>query len=83
MRLPPDIAGLVVRRRNRLTGAILSVYRASDAGMSDDPEFPWAAVCETHGAIILNATRRLAEQAMQFPEWCSDCTEKLPVERTP
>ena len=58
---------------NRLTGAILSVYRASEAGMSDDPEFPWAAVCETHGAIVLNATRRLAEQALRDPEWCSDC----------
>jgi hypothetical protein len=46
--------------------------------MSDDPEFPWAAVCETHGAIILNATRRLAEQALRYPEWCEDCAESLP-----
>lgn len=77
MRLPPGIAGLVTRRRNRATGATLSVYRASEAGMSDDPGFPWAAVCETHGAIVLNATRRLADSALRFPEWCPACAEKL------
>lgn len=68
-------AGAVECRRNRASGAIITLYRADEAGMESDPETPWCTVCEDHGAIVCHASRELARQSMSWPEWCEECQE--------
>lgn len=66
-------AGAVECRRNRASGTTITLYRAAEAGMEDDPEFPWATVCEDHNMLVLHPTRSLARQGMAWPEWCEEC----------
>jgi hypothetical protein len=68
-------AGAVECRRNRASGTIITLYRADEAGMENDPELPWCTVCEDHGAIVCHGSRELAKQAMPWPDWCEQCQE--------
>jgi hypothetical protein len=70
-------AGAVECRRNRASGAIITLYRADEAGMESDPDLPWCTVCEDHGAIVCHETRELARLAMTLPEWCEECQEVM------
>lgn len=71
-------AGAVWSSRARSTGTVVTVYRADEAGMEDDPETPWATVCEDHGSIVCHKTRRLAESWLAAPEgFCDDCRDAL------
>jgi hypothetical protein len=71
------VAGLVERRVCRRTGRPMGLYMAAEAGIEDDPQAPWAAVCEDHGAVLLTETQRLARSAMSYPEWCEECSYDL------
>jgi hypothetical protein len=69
-------AGLVERRKTR-RGVVVGLYAADQAGMEDDPELPWATVCEDHGSIVCHPTLQLARDWMAAPHgWCDDCREK-------
>lgn len=46
-----DLAGCVVQRRSRITGTIVGLYQAEQAGM--DPEAGrWITVCEAHSTCV-------------------------------
>ena len=68
-------AGALESRRNRRTGLIVTLYRAAEAGMENDPETPYCVVCERHGTLVCMATREQARSAMSVPDWCADCQE--------
>lgn len=68
-----NLAGLVQSRRSQLTGTIVNIYRAEEAGLDPDGG-PWAVVCETHGAILNRPTRKDAEYFAPYPDnWCESC----------
>ncbi len=67
-------AGLVVTRRSRETGQLVSVYRSNEAGIEDDPTIPWATLCETHSSVVCHSTRELALHHLTAPTgWCIPC----------
>jgi hypothetical protein len=67
-------AGCVEQRRNRLTGFLVGVYQADQAGMESDPATPWATVCEEHNSICVHGTLALARSHAGDPcGWCEDC----------
>ncbi len=68
------VTGLVEQRKNRLTGMLVSLYHAGQAGLDDaDGEEPWSTVCEEHGSIVSHTTLKLARGHLTVPEWCEDC----------
>lgn len=69
-------AGLIESRVNRLTKTEISLYDSAKAGIEDDPESPWAIVCEAHGSILTHTSKTAARSHMATPEWCSKC-EKI------
>lgn len=71
------VAGLVLRTICRATGRPMGLYAADQAGIEDDPQTPWAAVCEHHGSILVTETQRSARSAMAYPDWCEDCQPDL------
>lgn len=71
------LAGLVDRRRDRATGRMLGVYRASEAGIESDHETPWALVCEEHGSCVCVQTRADAAR-VRCRDFCDDCREARP-----
>lgn len=71
-------AGCVQLRYARSTGSLVGVYRADEAGMEDDPEWPWATVCEDHGNLVCHASRSRAIDHAPAPEgWCEECSAAL------
>lgn len=67
------LAGCVRYSKSRYTGAVVAIYRCEEAGL-DPTGGPWAAVCETHGAISNHATRTEAEYFAPHPNnWCEAC----------
>lgn len=68
-----NISGLVLQNKNRITGTITSVYNCKQSGLDDDPELPWACVCEDHGYIVCHPTLALAISHRVIPEWCEEC----------
>jgi len=61
-------------RKARSTGTTISVYNCSEAGLDDDPGYPWATVCEDHGIIVVHPYLFLAKDHAPVPEeWCSGC----------
>lgn len=59
------------------SGLLVGLYKAAEAGIENDPETPWATVCEEHGGVVCHATRKIAEAWMATPEtWCPTCQEK-------
>lgn len=73
----PKEAGLVERRRCRLTGLHVGLYDSLASGMESDPELPWSTVCEEHGSIVSHPTQKLARSHMAMPEWCEECQKVL------
>lgn len=71
------LAGCVEQHVCRRTGGLMGLYAAAQAGIEDDPETPWAAVCENHGSVLVTRTQRLARSAMSYPEWCEECSRDL------
>lgn len=71
------LAGCVEQKRCRATGLPIGIYRADQAELEDDPEFPWATVCEEHGTILRAQTLKLARAGATHPEWCDDCQPLL------
>jgi hypothetical protein len=70
----PDNAGLILTRKNRITGYYVSLYRSEDAGIESDPETPYTTVCEQHGTCVCHSTRKLAEGHMAGSfDWCGYC----------
>lgn len=67
------VAGLVQSRRARLTGTIVNIYRAKDAGL-DDEGGAWVTVCEYHAQLSNHGTLETARYFAPYPDnWCSDC----------
>ena len=73
----PDHAGLIDMRTCRRTKTKVGLYRASEAGIEDDPVTPYATVCEAHSNVVCHETLAAARAAMSFPDWCEDCHPAL------
>lgn len=70
------LAGCVVQRVSRETGALVGLYHADQAGLDSDPANPWATVCEAHSNMVTHASLRLARLSLAAPsEWCEACRE--------
>jgi hypothetical protein len=69
------LAGYRGHRRNRITGDLVIVYHAAEAGLdSDDGRAPYSTVCDRHGEIISHETLKLALGHAGDPSgWCSAC----------
>lgn len=68
------IAGLVSRRKAQETGRLVGLYHAAQAGLEDDPETPWATVCEEHATLVCHATLKQARAHAANPlGWCEEC----------
>lgn len=68
------LAGCVVQKRSRITGALVGVYNSEQAGLEDDPSCAWMTVCESHGTLVGHASLRLARDHSADPEgWCQFC----------
>ena len=72
-----NLAGCVTQRRNRLTGTIVGLYHAAQAGIENDPIEKWATVCEEHHTLVLHPTLALAKSHMAVPFWCEYCQAKI------
>jgi hypothetical protein len=70
-------AGFVLSRKNRYTGAVISLYRSAESGIESDPELPWTTLCEEHSTLVCHTTRALAESHLAMPEWCEPCQQIL------
>jgi hypothetical protein len=66
-------AGLIERRRCRLTGLQVGLYNGLKSGFDADEESPWVTMCEEHGNLVNHQTLRLARSHMVVPEWCEEC----------
>lgn len=71
------LAGCVEQKKCRATGNLMGLYVADQAGLEEDREFPWAAVCEQHGNVLRAQTLKLARAHMSRPEWCDECSDQL------
>ena len=60
-------------KRNRTTGTEVGVYDARAQGIENDDDYPWAAMCWTHGSVISTQTLREARELAVYPEFCTDC----------
>jgi hypothetical protein len=74
-------AGCIQLRRARSTGTLVGVYRAGEAGLEDEPGYPWATVCEEHATLIVHETRALAVSHAAAPEgWCEECGDQTAID---
>lgn len=68
------LEGCVTRFKPRQTGTLVGVYFESE---ENDPEYPWASVCEIHGILVCHRTRQLAIDHARDPQgWCQWCRSK-------
>lgn len=68
------LVGCVSQAKSRVTGTLVGVYHAGQAGMEDDPETPWATVCEEHNTLVCHPTLALAKVHAPDPTvWCDGC----------
>jgi hypothetical protein len=66
--------GLLKTRKNRETGFYVSLYRSAESGMENDPDLPYATVCEQHATLVCHKTRKSAEGWLSDPRgWCEEC----------
>lgn len=72
-----DEAGLIERRKCRLTGLEVALYNGLESGIDSDEEHPWVTVCEAHGNLVNHPSLRLARSHMAMPEWCEECQKIL------
>lgn len=70
-------AGLVERRRCRLTGFEVGLYNGLESGIDSDADSPWVTMCEEHGNLVSHRTLRLARSHMVVPEWCEECQKLM------
>jgi hypothetical protein len=72
-----DLAGCVVQRKNRITGLLVGLYNAGQAGM-DEESGKWATVCETHSTICNHETLAAAKSHLADPTmWCEECQKNF------
>ena len=68
-------AGLLYRTTDTETGAVGSVYIASEQGIDVDTKY--AVVCETHSTILEGRTLKTAKfDAGRSWDWCDGCQSK-------
>ena len=72
------LAGCVTRRRSRVSGDIVGLYHAEQAGL-DATDGPWATVCEKHGTVCNHRTMRLALSHLSNVGWCEACQQPTGV----
>ncbi|NTX44847.1 hypothetical protein HT749_15680 [Burkholderia cepacia] len=71
------LAGCVEQRRSRITGHVVGLYNAKQAGMDPDSG-AWATVCEEHASICNHSTLALARAHLGDPTtWCEACRAEL------
>jgi hypothetical protein len=69
------LAGCVEQRRSRITGSLVGLYEAGQAGLDEDAG-RWATVCEDHATSVNHATLATARSHMADPSlWCESCRE--------
>jgi hypothetical protein len=67
------LLGCVVQQRSRITGALVGLYQAEQAGM-DAEAGRWSTVCEAHGSCVNHATLAAARAHLPDPTmWCEAC----------
>lgn len=67
------LLGCVVQQRSRITGALVGLYQAEQAGM-DAEAGRWSTVCETHGSCVNHSTLAAARAHLSDPTmWCEAC----------
>lgn len=72
------LAGCVVQRKNRITGLLVGLYNAGQAGM-DEESGKWATVCEAHSTICNHETLAAARSHFADPTmWCEECQKNHP-----
>lgn len=60
----------------RSTGTLVVVVQSAEAGIEDDPELPWATLCDDHSSVVCHTTLALAKAHAADPAgWCDDCRE--------
>lgn len=63
---------------SQTTGTMVVVLRAADAGIDDDPDYPWATLCDDHDSVCLHRTLAVARDFAPTPDaWCQGCREVL------
>lgn len=73
-----SLAGCVIQRRSRISGTLVGLYQAEQAGL--DPEAGrWVTVCEDHATCVNHATLAAARAHLPDPTmWCDPCREANP-----
>ncbi len=67
-------AGLIQRRKSRVTRTTVAVYGAAAQGIETDPECKYAVVCEDHGTCVCVKTLSQARDTAPDPtNFCDDC----------
>lgn len=67
------LAGCVTQKHSRATGCLIGIYHSKQSGIEDDPELPWAVVCEAHHTLVCTPTLELARQTRSGLDFCDDC----------
>ena len=67
-------AGFVGQATYEATGTRITVYVARAQGI--DVEGRYAVVCELHGALVGETSKRRAMRSARFPEFCEACMSK-------
>lgn len=68
------LAGCVVQRKSRQTGAMVGLYYGPQSFEVGFGEELWFTVCEEHGACVGHATQQAARSWMPEPSmWCEEC----------
>lgn len=76
-------AGCVVRGKNRMTGSIIGLYQATQAGL-DDSKGNWVVKCDTHGPMLSFTSALHAKMSISDPtEWCAECKEAMKNRKPP
>jgi len=71
------LAGCVTQSRSRLTGTLVGLYNAEQAGL-DATAGDWATVCEGHSTVVYHATLATARRSLPDPSgWCDCCREAI------
>lgn len=82
MKHPKDNAGYRIARRTGPGRSWVTVYDAVASAIEDDPEMPWAVVCEAHSTLVCAESRTSAEAIMRGGSvvFCDECREVVTKE---
>ncbi len=65
--------GLRQSHRNRVTGTLINIYNADEAGLDPDGG-DWVTVCEDHSEVCNHTTLSRAREWSTAPQyWCPRC----------